>query len=446
MPAVAADPEAARRFALRVVSRLREAGHEALWAGGCVRDELLGRTPADFDVATSAHPDAVRELFGRRRTLAVGAAFGVITIVGPPDAGHVEVTTFRTDAAYTDGRHPAGVRFSTPQEDAQRRDFTINGLFFDPIEGKVHDYVGGQADLAEGIVRAIGVASQRFAEDHLRMLRAVRFSAGFGFVLEADTRAAIERMAGLVTSVSPERIAAELRLMISRTGRTAALDLLLETGLAAEVLPEVALPEGSALPAAQWRVASRVVGALDEPSLPAALAMLVDVSHPSERDAEVALPPGRRPHSRTITAIGTRLRLSNEETTTADWLLAAIQTLDRIAQTTGLQAARWSMLQPWLADRRASQLADLMRARADHGLGSPEAAAWVTLQLERDSHALDPPPLLSGHDLLAAQLATGRDIGRWLGEVRQRQLDGEVATKDDALAWLRTQTGPDEVP
>ena len=411
-----------------------------------MRDELLGRTPADFDVATSAHPDTVRELFGRRRTLAVGAAFGVITIVGPPDAGHVEVTTFRTDAAYTDGRHPAGVRFSTPKEDAQRRDFTINGLFFDPVEGKVHDYVGGQDDLAQGIVRAIGVASQRFAEDHLRMLRAVRFSAGFGFVLEADTRAAIERMAGRVTSVSPERIAAELRLMIARTGRTAALDLLLDTGLAAEVLPEVALPDGSALPAEKWRLGSRVVGALDEPGLPVALAMLVDVSHPPERTSDVAAPPGRRPHSRTVTAIGNRLRLSNEETTTADWLLAAVQSLDRLAHTTGLQATRWSMIQPWLADRRAQQLADLMRARADHGLGTPEAAAWVTSQLDLAPHTLDPPPLLSGHDLLSARLASGRDIGRWLGEVRQRQLDGELSSKGDALAWLSTQTGPDGVP
>jgi poly(A) polymerase len=443
MPAVAADPESARRFAIQVVSRLREAGHEALWAGGCVRDQLLGRTPADFDVATSAHPDAVRELFGRRRTLAVGAAFGVITVVGPQGAGHVEVTTFRTDAAYTDGRHPAGVRFSTPQEDAQRRDFTINGLFFDPLEGKVHDYVGGQADLAEGVVRAIGVASQRFAEDHLRMLRAVRFSAGFGFILEADTRSAIERMASRITIVSPERIAAELRLMIARPGRTAALDLLLDTGLAAEVLPEVALPDAMPIPTDRWRLASRVVGALDEPALPAALAMLVDVSQPPATLPDQAGPPGRRPHSRTITAISDRLRLSNEETTTADWLLIAFQTLDRLAGSGGLAKAPWSTVQPWLADQRAWHLADLMRARADHGLGMSDTAAWVTAQLKRPPHALDPPPLLSGHDLLAAKVATGREIGRWLAEVRKRQLDDQLATKEEALAWITTQASPD---
>ena len=151
------DPEAARHFAVDVVRRLRAAGYEALWAGGCVRDELLGRIPADYDVATSARPDEVRAVFGHRRTLAVGAAFGVITVLGPKPAGQIEVATFRTDAAYTDGRHPAGVTFSTAPEDAQRRDFTINGLFLDPVSGEVLDHVGGREDLAAGVVRAIGV-------------------------------------------------------------------------------------------------------------------------------------------------------------------------------------------------------------------------------------------------------------------------------------------------
>jgi tRNA nucleotidyltransferase/poly(A) polymerase len=195
MPAIASDPAAARTFALGVVERLRRAGHEALWAGGCVRDELLGRTPADYDVATSARPDQVRAVFGNRHTLAVGAAFGVITVLGPRPAGQVEVATFRSDAAYTDGRHPAGVTFTNAREDALRRDFTINGLFLDPLSGEVHDYVAGRADLAAGIVRAIGNAAMRFGEDHLRMLRAVRFAAVFGFAIEEQTHEAIVRMA-----------------------------------------------------------------------------------------------------------------------------------------------------------------------------------------------------------------------------------------------------------
>jgi len=442
MPAVAADPEAAREFALQVVSRLRAAGHEALWAGGCVRDELLGRRPSDYDVATSAQPDDVRQLFGRRRTLAVGAAFGVITVIGPRQAGHVEVTTFRTDAAYTDGRHPAGVRFSTPQEDAQRRDFTINGLFFDPLAGKVHDYVGGQADLRKGVVRAIGVAVQRFAEDHLRMLRAVRFTAGFGFVLEADTRTAIERMAPLVKSVSPERIAAELRLMVSRQGRLAALELLLDTGLAAEVLPELARPGGSPIDRSTWQHAARIVAAVDEPTLPGALATLIDRAVPNEAEGSEAMPP-RRPRSQTVIGIASRLRLSSEETTATDWLLSGVRRLEALAQQPGLATVAWSELQPWLADQRASMLADLMRARADTGMTSAEGAAWVTAQLKRPRAELDPPPLLTGHDLIANGITKGRDVGRWLAAIRRQQLDGELTTREAALAWLTAQAGHD---
>jgi tRNA nucleotidyltransferase/poly(A) polymerase len=266
------DPERARQFAIDVVERLRTAGFQAFWAGGCVRDELFGRIPADYDVATSAKPDEVREVFGRRRTLAVGAAFGVITVLGARDSGQIEVATFRTDEAYTDGRHPAGVRFSSPQEDAQRRDFTINGLFLDPLSGEVHDYVGGREDLKAGVVRAIGVPAMRFGEDHLRMLRAVRFAAAFGFALDGETRAAIEKMTHLVTTVSPERIAAELRAMVSRPGRRRALELLDETGLAREVLPEVAPAYGDASARASWQQAARIIDALDEPDLSTALA------------------------------------------------------------------------------------------------------------------------------------------------------------------------------
>ena len=203
------DPASARAFATKVVDRLRAAGHEAFWAGGCVRDELLGRQPADYDVATAALPDEVRNVFGQRRTLAVGAAFGVITVLGPRGAGQVEVATFRADQDYTDGRHPAGVTFCSAREDAQRRDFTINGLFLDPRTGEVHDFVGGREDLAQGIVRCIGAPALRFGEDHLRMLRAIRFTAFFGFVLEHETRVALERMVHLAGTVSPERIAAE---------------------------------------------------------------------------------------------------------------------------------------------------------------------------------------------------------------------------------------------
>jgi tRNA nucleotidyltransferase/poly(A) polymerase len=417
-----ADPAAARDFAADVVFRLQKAGFTAFWAGGCVRDDLLGRTPADYDVATSARPDEVRDVFGHRRTLAVGAAFGVITVLGPRGAGQVEVATFRTDEAYTDGRHPAGVVFSTPEFDAQRRDFTINGLFLDPATGEVHDYVGGRADLAAGIVRAIGVPAMRFGEDHLRMLRAVRFAAAFGFALDPATRDAIEAMRHLVTSVSAERIAAELRAMVTRPGRRRALELLDETGLAREVLPEVAPPAGhgstQAPTPARWAQAAALVDALDEPELGTALAALFENAGPGP-----------------LRAAAQRLRLANCDTKLAAWLLEAVAALGN-AKVGELAARPWSQVQPWLAHDDAFLLADLLRARADRGRGSKEAAAWVTAQIARPREELDPPPLLTGRDLMAAGVPEGKAVGALLAALRAKQLDGEIASREEAVAWV----------
>ena len=427
MPAIFSNPESAREFALQVVGRLRTHGHEAFWAGGCVRDELLGRIPADYDVATSARPEEVRTLFGRRRTLAVGAAFGVITVVGPRSAGHVEVTTFRTDAPYTDGRHPAGVTFSSAREDAQRRDFTINGMFLDPVSGDVHDHVGGRADLAAGVVRAIGVPAMRFGEDHLRMLRAVRFAAAFGFTLESETRAAIERMAHLVGGVSPERIAAELRAMVSRSGRRRALELLRDTGLAREALVEFTPIAGdgrAAEHATAWSWAAAAIDALDEPGLPAALALLAEATLPA---AEAAAGLAR---------IAARLRLSNREAATARWLLGAVYELGA-GDLSELQRRPWSRVQPWLAHEHAFLLADLLRARAACGRGTAAAAAWAGRQAARPLHEIDPEPLLSGDDLLAAGVSPGRPVGEALRTLRTMQLDGMLSTREQAIEWVR---------
>src|SRR5437773_6759644 len=192
-----------RDFAVQVVRRLRDAGHEALWAGGCVRDELLGLVPKDYDVATDARPEQVRRLF--RRTVAVGLSFGVVEVLGPPgEAGllKVQVATFRSDVSYSDGRHPDEVVFASPQEDALRRDFTINGMFFDPLDNQLIDYVGGQEDLQAKLLRAIGDPTARFAEDKLRLLRAVRFATRFDLTLDPATEHAIRAMADQVTVVS----------------------------------------------------------------------------------------------------------------------------------------------------------------------------------------------------------------------------------------------------
>ena len=235
------DSKAARRFAKNVVEKLRAAGYEALWAGGCVRDQLLEREPKDYDVATSATPEQVRDVFGRRRTLAIGAAFGVITVPGKGNEGQVEVATFRQDATYSDGRHPDSVKFSSAKEDAQRRDFTINGLFFDPLEDRVIDYVGGQDDLSKKVVRAIGDPDQRIGEDKLRMLRAVRFAATYDFELDAGTASAIRQRASEMTVVSAERIAEELRRMLSHPDRARAVSLLEAVDLLGVILPEANL-------------------------------------------------------------------------------------------------------------------------------------------------------------------------------------------------------------
>ena len=428
MQSKVSDPEQARQFALEVVSRLRAAGYQAFWAGGCVRDELLGRIPVDYDVATSAKPDEVRGVFGRRRTLAIGAAFGVITVLGPREnadgglreAGQIEVATFRTDAAYTDGRHPAGVTFSSPEEDAQRRDFTINGLFLDPVTGEVHDYVGGREDLKAGVVRAIGVPAMRFGEDHLRMLRAVRFAAGFAFALDGETRAAIEKMTHLVTTVSPERIAAELRAMVSRPGRRRALELLDETGLAREVLREVAPADGDAAACKEWQQAARIIDALDEPDLSTALAAVFE-----------------RAGGALLRQAAARLRLSNREGKLACWLVDAVAALGNAVGAEELARRKWSEVQPWLAHDDAFLLADLLRARADCGRGSAAAAAWVTAQLARPRDELDPPPLLTGGDLLAAGVPAGRTMGEMLTQLRALQLDGKIATREAALEWVK---------
>src|SRR2546430_4608188 len=233
-------PRCDRADATAIVKRLRANGHEAYFAGGCVRDLLLGLEPKDWDVATDAPPNRVRELF--TKTEAVGAAFGVILVRHGRSV--VEVATFRSEANYLDGRRPSEVRFTTAQEDAQRRDFTINGLFLDPLEDdRVIDFVGGQEDLAARRLRAIGDPSARFAEDHLRLLRAVRFAARFGLEIAPATAMAIEQRAELLKGISPERIAEELRLMLCPPTRSAAWLLLWKFELLHVVLRFLPLKE-----------------------------------------------------------------------------------------------------------------------------------------------------------------------------------------------------------
>ena len=400
------DPVKQRQFALDVVRRLRAAGFEAYWAGGCVRDEVLGRQPKDYDVATNAKPPEIRELFGKTRTLPLGAAFGVITVVGPRPAGQIEVATFRQDAGYSDGRHPDSVTFTSAREDAERRDFTINGMFFDPVERQVIDFVGGQDDLRHGRIRAIGAPRLRFQEDKLRMLRAVRFAAVFGFAIDDETTAAIREMAGQITVVSPERIAMEMRRILTEPGRVLGVRLLIELGLAAAVLPEIALDD-EALRGRLERSLD-ILGRLSEPEFPLSMAALMAEHGPAA-----------------VRAVGLRWKLANKETDEAAWLVEHHESLASAAKS------RWSKIQPLLASDWASALVALHEASSPD---SAEEAAWCRERLGWLPETLNPPPLLTGNDLQAAGLRPGPSFARILQAIRDAQLDGEIRTKEEAIA------------
>lgn len=395
-----------RDFAYEVVRRLRDTGHEALWAGGCVRDQLLGLLPKDYDVATSARSEQIRELFGRRRTIPIGAAFGVITVLGPRSAGSVEVATFRGESQYVDGRHPSEVHFTDARHDAQRRDFTINGLFFDPMKSEVIDYVNGQRDLADHVVRAIGDPSARFADDKLRMLRAVRFAATFDFAIEPATRAAIERHAAEIHQVSAERIGMELRRMLLDPRRAAALKQLETCKLLAEVLPEVAR-----LPREDQKATRAVLRHLTSPTLPVALAAALHRADGPEVAREVSR----------------RLRFTNKEAERTEWLLSH---LEHIAAADRLP---WPQLQRILVHEGAAELRQLLEAIT----GETSATRLCRERLALPDAELNPPPLVDGSDLLAVGVPAGPEVGKLLEQIRDEQLAGTVTSQEQALQFVQ---------
>ncbi len=286
-------PEKQREFAIEVVQQLRDHGFEAYWAGGCVRDQLLHRTPYDYDVATHAEPAEIERVFHKRKTISMGAAFGVIAVIGPRGAGQIEVTTFRQDISYSDGRHPDRVAYSSPQEDAKRRDFTINGMFYDPLQERIIDFVDGQSDLQNGIIRAIGDPRERFTEDKLRMMRAIRFAAVFDFRFDGATLAAIEEMADQIPIVSAERIAAEMRILLTIPHRVRAIELLRDSGLLHAILPEALDKAGQNAAGANASALNgglSLLGALQSPTFSLALACLLHAV-PEAKIAEIV---GRR--------------------------------------------------------------------------------------------------------------------------------------------------------
>jgi poly(A) polymerase len=433
-----------REFALDVVRKLQQAGFAALWAGGCVRDELLGLTPADYDVATDARPDQLRPLFKRRNE--IGASFGVVQVIGPrDDRGEwltVEVATFRSDGPYTDGRRPDAVVFSSPEEDAKRRDFTINGMFFDPVKNELIDFVGGRADLDAKVLRAIGDASARFTEDKLRILRAVRMATRFDLAIDPDTLAAAKRMAPEIRVVSAERIAEELRKLLVHPNRARGLRLLREFELIEPVLPELlgmfTLPQG--LPAAPtgtlWDHTVRVVEELrGEVSFPLAFAaVLHDAGKPRvfARTPEKYTFHGHEHVGRKIAeAIADRLRLSVAEKTRLAWLVEKHQYL------ADAQTMRPSKLKPVLVHPGIRELLELHRADAVASGKSLDHVEFCE-RILRDTppEELNPPPAVTGDDLIAMGMKPGKEFKRLLDAVREAQLEGQVRTKEQAVALV----------
>ncbi len=443
-----------REFALYVVQTLREHGHEALWAGGCVRDELLGLVPKDYDVATSARPEQVQAIFPR--TVAIGAAFGVIEVLGR-GRNNIQVATFRSDGIYVDGRRPEQVVYSNAEEDAKRRDFTINGMFFDPLTQRLIDYVGGQEDLQARRLRAIGNPYERFREDRLRILRGVRLAARFGLEIEPLTAESMIRMAPLMSQgVSAERIAEELRKILVDANRARGMALFMNLGLAAVVLPElvpmVGLPYGfpsadrPALPPPGkpgvaetdlWDHVLKVLHLLGEnPSVPLAMAALL---HDVGKPRTVGRTPDRytfygHEHvgRRVAGEIAHRLRFSNEERERIEWLVEKHQVLCEAPRM------RPAKLKTLLVHKGIDELLALHRADAlasgrslDHvEFAERMRAEWTT------SGELAPPPLLTGNDLLQMGIPQGPIFRDLLDKVREAQLDRVIDNQGQARALV----------
>jgi poly(A) polymerase len=417
----ARKPTSHRDDALAIVRRLREAGHVAYFAGGCVRDTLLGLEPKDYDVATDAPPQRVRGLF--TSTQAVGAAFGVILV--RQRRSQVEVATFRADLEYRDGRRPEGVRFTTAEEDARRRDFTINGLFLDPVENRVIDYVGGQEDLKNRLLRAIGNPDERFAEDHLRLLRAVRFAARFNLSIEPATDGAIARHAPHLARISPERIAEELRLMLTPPTRARAWALLRRYALDAVVFRFLPLPTPAAHPevaAGRKTVFEKVSPGATIPFGLALAAAALDLAVGRLRDAsdwpDLSV-------LRAVKAVRQALRVSNDE---SDEMEGALYGLEHLLKNASPTVA---MLKRFLARPTAPMTRALLAALPAEVAPSRAALERRLAELERTDYA--PPPLITGDDLTAAGLAPGPVFKRVLDAVYDEQLEGRVTTRDAAL-------------
>ncbi len=424
-----------RDSAVGIVETLRDAGYQALFAGGCVRDLLMKREPADYDVATNAPPEEVLRIF--EKTIPVGVSFGVVIVL---DRGvKVEVAAFRADGAYLDGRRPESVTFCDARGDASRRDFTVNAMFYDPIEEEVIDFVGGREDLRKKLIRTVGVPEERFAEDRLRMLRAARLAAALGFSIDPPTAEAIRRLAGHISSVSGERVRDELMKLLASPRRAEGIRLLDELALLKEVLPEVAAmkgteqspklhPEGDA-----FTHTLLALEKLEDPDFVTAMSVLLhDIGKPIALRKSGKFYGHEHDGAEAAGQICGRLRVSNAHADTIRWAVS------RHLAFKDAQRMRESTLRRLLGHESFPVLLDLHRADALASTGDLSDYEFVQAKLAGyENEPVLPPPLVGGNDLMSLGLEEGPRVGALLEKVRDAQLEGRLASREEALQFAR---------
>jgi len=429
------NPEALAR---KIAATLRGVGRQAYLVGGCVRDKLLGREPKDFDVATDAPPDEILRLFPRSGC--VGAHFGVVLV--REENAQVEVATFRSDREYADGRHPESVHFETePEADAQRRDFTINGLMMDPETGAVLDFVGGQADLEQRVVRAIGDAETRFREDHLRLLRAIRFAARLGFAIEPATFEAVRRYHALIRTVSAERVRDELVRILTEGGARRGFELLDASRLLDDVLPEVAAMKGVEQPPEfhpegdVWVHTLLLLENLDRASPTLALgALLHDVGKPSTfRLAERIRFDGHvEAGVQLARGILDRLRFSRQDSEQIESLVEHHMRFKDVRRMKESTLKRFLRL-PKFAEHLALHRLDCLASHG--GLDNYDFVRHKLAELPAEK--LRPKPMVTGDDLIAEGYTPGPLFSEILAAVEDGQLEGRIGNREEAMEFVR---------
>jgi putative nucleotidyltransferase with HDIG domain len=433
-----------REIAKEIVQQLQAASFAAFWVGGCVRDFLLGREPDDFDIATDAKPEQVEKLF--KRTVAVGRKFGVMVVV---EGGHqFQVATFRAEADYQDGRRPEKIIFANAEADASRRDFTVNGLFYDPLTKKIHDWVGGEKDLRAKIIRTIGKPEERFGEDHLRLLRAVRFAAQLNFEIEPKTFAAVKKLAPKIKLIGAERIRDELLKLFSPPHAARGLELLRDSGLLEHILPELAAtidceqspdfhPEGS--------VFNHICLMLeklppDANELLPWTVLLHDIAKPvtAERDAtgKIHFYGHEKIGAEMARAILNRLRFPKKQ---IDKIVACVL---HHMQFKDVKQMRKSTLRRLLLRETFPLELELHKLDCLGSHGDLELYDFLCEQAEELKRKPKiKPPLLTGKDLIKLGMKPGPAMGKLLNEIRDRQLAEELKNPREAKAWVKKQIG-----